>query len=154
LKDTLHFPLQFRGGRIQHLAPRIEDDAPRGCQPIEMEADRFADTPFDAVANHRLADGTGKREADPWTRRVGVPQAEGSPVRPAVAGTVVVDSAKFAGTQQADTFGKTGYESCLSELTVSFFRPRARRREITARPSWVFMRTRNPCVFARLRLFG
>jgi len=42
----------------------------------------------------------------------------------------------------------------LSELTVSFFRPRARRRESTARPSWVFMRVRKPCVLARRRLFG
>ena len=42
----------------------------------------------------------------------------------------------------------------LSELTVSFLRPLARRRDITARPSAVFMRVRNPCVLARLRLFG
>jgi hypothetical protein len=37
---------------------------------------------------------------------------------------------------------------------VSFFRPRARRRASTARPFLVSMRLRNPCVFARWRLFG
>ena len=42
----------------------------------------------------------------------------------------------------------------LSELTLSFLRPAARRRERTARPSAVFMRVRKPWVFARRRLFG
>ena len=41
-----------------------------------------------------------------------------------------------------------------SSLTVSLWRPLARRRASTARPSAVFMRTRKPCVLARLRLFG
>jgi hypothetical protein len=36
-----------------------------------------------------------------------------------------------------------------SLLTVSFFRPFARRRFNTRRPFFVLMRTRNPCVFAR-----
>jgi hypothetical protein len=37
---------------------------------------------------------------------------------------------------------------------VSFLRPRARLRARTARPFLVAMRLRNPCVFARWRLFG
>jgi len=45
-------------------------------------------------------------------------------------------------------------EYYLSELTVSFLRPRARRRASTARPFLVSMRLRNPCVLARWRLFG
>jgi hypothetical protein len=59
LKDTHHFPLQFLDSRIQDFAPRVEDDVPRGIQPIEVEADRFAETPFDAVANHRFSDSAG-----------------------------------------------------------------------------------------------
>jgi len=51
-------------------------------------------------------------------------------------------------------FGKPAIRNYLSELTVSFFRPAARRRDNTARPSAVFMRVRNPWVFARRRLFG
>jgi hypothetical protein len=47
--------------------------------------------------------------------------------------------------------GAPGY---LSELTDSFLRPWARRRESTARPSEVFIRERKPCVLARWRLFG
>jgi len=45
-------------------------------------------------------------------------------------------------------------ENYLSELTVSFFRPRARRRDSTARPFLVSIRVRKPWVFARRRLFG
>ena len=41
-----------------------------------------------------------------------------------------------------------------SSLTVSLCRPLARRRASTARPSAVFMRTRNPWVLARFRLLG
>ncbi len=37
---------------------------------------------------------------------------------------------------------------------VSRFRPFRRRAANTRRPPGVRMRTRNPCVFARLRLFG
>ena len=41
-----------------------------------------------------------------------------------------------------------------SSLTVSFFRPAARRRARTFCPFFVSIRERNPCVFARFRLFG
>jgi hypothetical protein len=66
---------------------------------------------------------------------------------------LIIDSSEIGGSQNTNTFWKT----CVahySELTVSFLRPRARRRARTARPSAVAMRVRNPCVFARLRLFG
>jgi len=42
----------------------------------------------------------------------------------------------------------------LKSHTVRRLRPLARRRLSTARPALVDMRTRNPCVFFRLRLFG
>jgi hypothetical protein len=47
-----------------------------------------------------------------------------------------------------------GFRPChpRSSLTVSFFRPRARRRARTLRPFFVAMRARNPCVFRRFRL--
>jgi hypothetical protein len=76
-----------------------------------------------------------------------------------------IDSSKITGSEQPYTFleaclflGKTQRWSVLrgylSELTVNFLRPAARRRERTAWPSAVFMRVRNPCVFTRRRLFG
>jgi hypothetical protein len=39
-------------------------------------------------------------------------------------------------------------------FTETLLRPFARRREITARPLFVFIRVRNPCVFERLRRLG
>jgi hypothetical protein len=42
----------------------------------------------------------------------------------------------------------------FASQTVRRLRPLARRRFSTARPAFVDMRTRNPCVFFRLRLFG
>jgi len=44
--------------------------------------------------------------------------------------------------------------SARPSQTVRRLRPLARRRFSTARPAFVDMRTRNPCVFLRLRLFG
>jgi hypothetical protein len=73
---------------------------------------------------------------------------------------VVVDSAEILRSEQTNTFRETSIAvakdlgNYLSELTVSFLRPRARRREITARPSAVFIRVRKPCFLARFRLFG
>lgn len=59
-------------------------------------------------------------------------------------GPLVINSAEVFGTQQADTFREPGDEGYLSELTVSLLRPRARRRESTARPFFVSMRERKP----------
>ena len=42
----------------------------------------------------------------------------------------------------------------ISLLTVSRLRPFARRRFSTSRPFFVLIRTRNPCVFLRWRVFG
>jgi hypothetical protein len=74
--------------------------------------------------------------------------------RAGIAGSLVVDPSEILRPQQTNTFRKTWDGDYLSELTVSFFRPRARRRASTARPFLVSMRLRNPCVFARWRLFG
>ena len=41
-----------------------------------------------------------------------------------------------------------------SLLTVRRLRPFARRRFSTSRPFFVLIRTRNPCVFSRWRVFG
>jgi hypothetical protein len=55
-----------------------------------------------------------------------------------------------------DAFGRseTRQASPYSLLTVNRLRPLARRRLSTSRPFFVLMRTRNPCVLLRCRLFG
>ena len=120
----------------------------------QFEPDGFAHAAFDAIARHGLAESFGRGEAD--ARSVGgeFRKTESGEKRTGVAGPPVVYSSEIARSQQPDTFGKAWYSGYLSELTLSFLRPIARRRERTAWPSAVFMRVRKPCVLTRRRLFG
>jgi len=58
-KQSFHFPLNFQGRSIQCFAAGIDDDGPLGVQPIEVHAHSFAHAPFDAIAYHGFAEGTG-----------------------------------------------------------------------------------------------
>lgn len=120
---------------------------------VEAQAYSLAHSPFDAVAYHGLSKRTRSRKADPGALGTWFARAEGREKGTGKLPAPIIDSTEIRGSQQADTFRKTS-DDYLSELTVSFFRPRARRRAITARPFLVAMRTRNPCVLARWRLFG
>ena len=119
-----------------------------------MKAYGLPDTPLDTVAHHSLTDGARQSKADVGTIRLRFPKAESGEQGAGKAGPLVVNSPEILRSQQTDTFRKTRDGNYLSELTVSFLRPRARRRASTARPFLVSIRERNPCVFARWRLFG
>ena len=114
-----------------------------------MEADGLADPSLDAVSHHGFAEGAGAGEADMRSAGKSFPDAESGKQGPGEPGTLVIDPAEVFGTQQTDTFRKSRDGDYLSELTVSFLRPRARRRARTARPFLVSIRERNPCVLAR-----
>jgi len=121
----------------------------------QFEPDGFAHASFDTVALHGFAEGFRRGEADARPsagRKFG--EGESGEQGTVVTCTPVIDFSEVARSQQPDTFGKAWYSGYLSELTVSFLRPMARRRERTAWPSAVFMRVRKPCVFTRRRLFG
>ena len=121
-------------------------------------ANGLADPPPDPVARDGLAQRAGRGESDPRAaqglRGLRFADAERREQGTGVFDAGVVNPAEVLGTQQTDTFRKTCDAAYLSELTVSFLRPRARRRARTARPFFVSIRERNPCVFARWRLFG
>lgn len=119
-----------------------------------MKADRLAHSPLDSVAHHGLPQRAGHGKADMRTIRQRLADAECGEQGTREPGTLVIYSSEILRTQNADTFRKTRDGNYLSELTVSFFLPRARRRASTARPFFVSIRERNPCVFARWRLFG
>lgn len=153
-KEPFDFPLQLRQGRIERFPSRIDDYGPLWAQAIEMKADGLADTPLDTVAHHGFTQGAGHGKTDAGTIRLLLANAESGEQGTGEPGTLVIDSSEILRTQQADTFRKTRDGNYLSELTVSFLRPRARRRARTARPFLVSIRERNPCVFARWRLFG
>ena len=122
-----------------------------------MKPHGFAHTPPDAVAHHRLTEGARRGETDLRTASLRLPHTERREEGARKAGTPVVYSAEIRGSQQTNAFREAflkARDAYLSELTVSLWRPRARRRARTARPFLVSMRERNPCVFARRRLFG
>ena len=119
-----------------------------------MEAHRLADPPLDAVSHHGFAERAWAGETDMRTVRQWFTDTKCRKEGPGEPGTLVIYPAEVFGTQQTDTFRETRDGDYLSELTVSFLRPRARRRARTARPFLVSIRVRNPCVLARWRLFG
>jgi hypothetical protein len=146
--------MEFLHGGVVRFAARIDDNRPLRAQLIQMQADGLADPPFDAVAHHRLAERPGDGETDTWTGRLLFANAESGKERTRKTEPVVIYPSKVLRPEDADTFRKTVDGYYLSSLTVSFLRPCARRRERTARPFFVSMRERNPCVLARRRLFG
>jgi hypothetical protein len=153
LKQTFHFPLQVRKWGFHHFATRIEYDRPLWTQLLKMQPDGFAHTTPDTVPHHRLAERARRGETDPWSARLLLPHTERRKEGTRKSCPPIVNSAEIRGSQQTYTFRETR-DAYLSELTVSLWRPRARRRDNTARPFFVSMRDRNPCVFARLRLLG
>jgi len=119
-----------------------------------VTADRLAHAPLDTVAHHGFPQGAGNGETDMGAIRLRLADAKCGKQGTREPGALVINSSEILRTQNADTFRETRDGNYLSELTVSFFLPRARRRASTARPFFVSIRERNPCVFARWRLFG
>ncbi len=63
-KEPFHFPQQVRSAGVQRFAPRIDDDGPLWTQPFELQTHGLADAASDPVADHSLAQGSRRREAD------------------------------------------------------------------------------------------
>ena len=149
LKQALYFPVQICHRSIEGFAPRIDDDGPLWAQLTKVEADRLTDASLDAVSHHGFAEGARAGEADMRPLQLRFANTKGRKEGSGELGALVIYPAEVFGTQQTDTFRKTRDGDYLSELTVSFLRPRARRRARTARPFLVSIRERNPCVLAR-----
>ena len=141
--------MEFLHRGVVGLAPGIDDDGPLRAQLIEMQAHGFPDAPLDPVAHHGFAERTRDGESDLRSAGFGFAYTKRGKQGTGKARSVIVNPPKILGTQYADTFRKTRDGNYLSSLTVSFLRPCARRRERTARPFFVSMRERNPCVLAR-----
>lgn len=163
-EQTFHFGLKFGKDAVESLAARIEYDGPIGIQCRQFQADGLPHAAFKTIALDCFPERLWSGEANARARSRQIGETKGGEVRTGVASPLIIDFSEIAGSKQPDTFGKTRFRfggnlfgrdpGYLSELTVSFLRPAARRREITAAPSAVFMRVRKPCVLARLRLFG
>ena len=144
LKETQNLFPQFLRGCVEGLAAGIDDDRPLWAQLAELEAYGLANPSLNAISHHGFAECAGTGETDMRSLWLGFPDTERRKEGPGEPGTLVVNPAEVFGTQQTDTFRKTRDGDYLSSLTVSLWRPRARRRARTARPFLVSMRVRNP----------
>jgi hypothetical protein len=135
---------------------RADHEIRSGWQVTEPAADQMAQSPFDSITIHRAADRLGHHKAG--ARRA---RRQGAGLR----GYQVYDDNSAAGSPTAaDRRGE--FTAAAQPLRGGQHpmprrpqaerraRPLDRRAERIARPARVRMRSRNPWVFARRRLFG
>jgi hypothetical protein len=99
--------LKIRNRSIEGFAAGIDDDGPLWAQPIEVEADRLPDTPFDTVSHDRFTDGARDSEADMRPIGLRLADTKSGEQGPGEPGTLVINSSEVFGTQQTDTFRET-----------------------------------------------
>jgi len=105
------------------------------------------------ISLNRAAELLRGRDAQAADRPVvGQDECRGeAPVDPDAA---LINVLKFGASADPFVRPKPRQISVYSLLTVRRLRPFARRRFSTSRPFFVLIRTKNPCVFARWRVFG
>jgi hypothetical protein len=99
--------VQFHDRSVERLAPWIDYDGPLWAQLIQMQADGLADAPPDAVADHGLAEGSGRSEADMRPIGLRLADAERREERARETGTLIVNSSEVFRPQQTNTFRKS-----------------------------------------------
>jgi hypothetical protein len=144
-------------GSFQNSAPRIEDNSPVLRKEVELGADGLSHAAFQAVARYGFTQSARHSEADSGRRRIGDPETESCKISARHTETGFIDLSKLRRPEDPPCFRKRqrtttkspknsylAARTASSSLTVSLWRPLARRRASTARPSAVFIRTRNP----------
>jgi len=109
LKETQNLFLQFLGGRIVGFAAGIDDDRPLWAQLAELEANRLANPSLNAISHHGFAERAGAGETNVGSFGLRFADTECRKQGSGEPGTLVIDSAKIFGAQQADTFRKTTF---------------------------------------------
>jgi hypothetical protein len=137
--------VSFKGAQagVEEFAFRDDHDVESIGDLVSTE--NLSNQSFSSVSCNRAADLPGRCDPEPPHAPI-VRQDEDRAVAAVESHPPLVDPLEL-GTP-ADVLGWMESQS-YSLLTVSFFRPLARRRFSTRRPFFVLMRTRNPCVFAR-----
>ena len=131
----------FPPGRIDHLPARNDNDI-YSCQRFAA-SEQLANEPFRPIPDDRVSNFLAGRDAEARQTDL-VWQGEAGHQPAPVPLTVVVDPGELRPTAQFHR----------DDETDSRLRPFARRRFSTMRPFLVCMRTRKPCVRARLTLEG
>ena len=106
-KETIHFPFEFRERGVQRFAPWIDDYGPLGIQPIEVKADGFTHASLDTVADDGFADRARHRKTDVRSIGLRLADTERREQRGGEPASLVINSSKVLGSQQANTFRKT-----------------------------------------------
>jgi hypothetical protein len=136
-------------GGVEHLAFGYDHDIKPGRDVVTTE--NLSYQSFRSVPLNGSAELFRRRDAQ-TPRRTVVGQDEHGCVAPVNPCAPFIHFLKL-GTA-ANVFMRPEPSQRYSLLTVRRFRPFARRRLSTSRPFFVLIRTRNPCVFARWRVFG
>ena len=126
---------------------------------LQIPADQMPQPPPHRVAHHRAAHGAAHHEPDPGGLLRSRPGPAGA--RSAAAGRPGCrpgpprrsPSAAASGRPREASASPPGHAGGRGQ-TLTRARPLRRRAARTARPARVRMRSRNPCVLARRRLFG
>jgi hypothetical protein len=137
--------ISFKGAQagVEKLALRYNHDVESLGDVVPTKD--LSNQSFSSISLYRAADLPGRRDPEPSHAPI-VGQEKDRAVAAVESNPPLVDLLELRAL--ADVLGWTEFQS-YSLLTVSFFRPLARRRFSTRRPFFVLMRTRNPCVFAR-----
>lgn len=116
-----------------------------------VETENLSYQSFSAIPHDGTAQLSGGRDAEA-SHIEPVGQYEQRGVAPPDASTPFIGELEFRSS--ANPLDRAEWSQSYSLLTVRRLRPFARRRLSTRRPFFVLMRTRNPCVLLRCRLFG
>ena len=147
LQEGVEFTLETGVRCIEKFAARDNNDI-YGSRRLVV-AKQLAGSPLGAIADDGSANLASCRNAQPRVfagRRTDKQRHE----PPAHFGASRVDGFELSPAPNVLVRAKAH----RSSDTVNRFRPLARRRFSTCWPSLVSIRTRNPCVFFRRRLFG
>lgn len=136
-------------GSIEHLTERHDNDVVTGGDFVAPED--FTRQALGAISFGGTAEPSGCRH--PESRRLtAVGEHEDGHEPAGNARSLVIDALEL-GPAPDPLVGRQAF-AAHSSATVNRLRPLARRRFSTIRPFFVDIRTRKPCVFFRLRVFG
>ena len=148
-------PGQLLEGRARRRGARVHGDLDGPVQEFRARpSEELAQAPLDAVADDGVPDSLRHGNADPRPRGGGIRPEKKDEMASGHADPGGVALFEFRSFAKAVVPGEGLPDGPARVHTESLLRPLRRRAERTARPERVRIRTRNPCVRLRRRLFG
>jgi hypothetical protein len=158
---TGKFPTQRSKSQVAPIGTGDDDDVDRPGEHPSILPEPFTNLPFHAVSHNRLPDFPTDRDAQsrPQARLwIAIPRDEHHEVLRFIAFTPPGYPPEITRMEQVLRFPKAArsgrHDYFEPTVTASFLRPFARRRLITARPAFDFIRARKPWARFRFRRLG